>query len=65
MKILKKGEKAEPLWGIGTEYITDKDIDALKSGKRLYMTVNNEYAVVIRYKGGKAERKNEHGKERI
>lgn len=52
MRILKKGEKADPLWGIATEYITDKDIDALKSGKRLYMTVNNEYAVVIRYKGG-------------
>ena len=49
MRILKEGEKADPLWGIGTEYITDKDIDALKSGKRLYMTINDEYAVVIRY----------------
>lgn len=55
MRILKEGEKADSLWGIGTEYITDKDIDALKSGKRLYMTVNDEYAVVIRYIGGDKE----------
>lgn len=52
MIILKKGEKADPMWGMSTEYITDKDIEALKSGKRLYMTVNDEYAVVIRYIGG-------------
>ncbi len=55
MIILKKGEKADPMWGMSTEHITDKDIDALKSGKRLYMTVNDEYAVVIRYKGGDSE----------
>ena len=56
MIILKKMEKADQLWGICTEYnITDNDIEALKSGKRLYMTVNDEYAVVIRYKGGEDE----------
>lgn len=55
MRVLKEEEKADPLWGIGTEYITDKDIDALKSGKRLYMTVNDEYAVVIRYIDGEDE----------
>ena len=55
MIILKKGEKADPMWGMCIEYITDKDIDALKSGKCLYMTVNDEYAVVIRYEGGEDE----------
>ncbi len=59
MIILKKGEKADPMWGISTEYITDKDIDALKSGKRLYMTVNDEYAVIIRYE---MTREDERGK---
>ena len=50
MIILEKGEKADPLWGMATEFITDEEIDALKEGKRLYMSVNDEYAVVIKYK---------------
>lgn len=59
MIILKKGEKADPMWGMGTEYITDKEIEALKSGKRLYFTVNDEYAVIILYK---MTREDERGK---
>ena len=55
MIILQKGEKADPLWGMGIEYITDKEIEALKSGRRLWLSVNDEYAVVIRYKGGDTE----------
>ena len=52
MIILEKGERADPLWGMGTEYITDEQIEALKSGKRLWLSVNDEYAVAIKYKGG-------------
>ena len=55
MIILKKGERADPLWGMETEYITDEQIEALKSGRRLWLSVNDEYAVVIKYKGGDAE----------
>ena len=55
MIILKKGEKADPLWGMATEYITDEEIEALKSGRRLWLSVNDEYAVVIKYKGGEKE----------
>lgn len=50
MIILNKGERADPLYGMQTETITDKDIEALKDGKRLYFEVNMEYAVVIKYK---------------
>lgn len=46
--ILEKGEKADPLWGMDTEIITDEMIDALQQGKRLYLSVNDEYAVVIK-----------------
>ena len=49
--ILEKGEKADPLCGIDTEIITDEMIEALQQGKRLYITVNNEYAVVIKKDG--------------
>lgn len=46
--ILEEGEKANPLWGMGTEIITDEMIEALQQGKRLYLSVNYEYAVVIK-----------------
>lgn len=52
MKILNKGERADPLYGRQDETITDKDMEALKDGKRLYIDVNCEYAVVIKYKKG-------------
>ena len=55
MIVLEKGERADHLYGLQTEYITDEDIEALKEGKRLYFDVNVEYAVVIKYKKGGAE----------
>jgi len=51
MIILENGERADPLWGMDTEIITDEMIEALQQGKRLYITVNNEYAVVIKKNG--------------
>lgn len=47
MIILKKGERADPLWGLHKEKITDEMIKALQQGKRLYLSINDEYAVVI------------------
>lgn len=55
MIILEKGEKANPLWGMGIQYITDEEIEALKDGKRLWLSVNDEYAVVIKYIDGDIE----------
>lgn len=52
MIILEKGEKANPYYGLTTEYITDEMIEALKHGKRLYFDIGAEYAVVIKYKKG-------------
>lgn len=52
MKILNKGERADPLYGLQEEYITDEEIEALRQGKRLYIDINCEYAVVIKYKKG-------------
>ena len=57
--ILEKGEKADPLWGIGTEIITDDMIEALQQGKRLYLSVNDEYAVVIKKDGKRKTDKSE------
>lgn len=53
MFILKKGEKVDPKYGMEIEYITDEMIEALKNGKRIYIDVMSEYAVVIKYKKGK------------
>lgn len=47
MRILKNGEYARPLYGLEKEIITDEMIKALQDGKKLYLTVNDEYAVVI------------------
>lgn len=56
MIILKKGERADHLYGSQTEIITDKEIEAVKKGQRLYVDVNMEYAVIIKYsKGGDTE----------
>ena len=51
MIILENGERADPLWGMDTEIITDEMIEALEQGKRLYLSVNGEYAVVIKKDG--------------
>ena len=54
MKILKKNEKANPCYGIETQYITDKMIEALKEGNRLYTYIQDgEYALIIKYKKGR------------
>ena len=50
MKILEKGERADTLYGIQTEYITEEMIEALRNGQRLYTDVQGEYAVVIKYR---------------
>ena len=53
MRILEKGEKANPCYGIETQYITDEMIKALKNGQRLYTWIQDgEYALVIKYKKG-------------
>ena len=48
MRILRKGERADPLWGLEEKTITDEMIKKLQQGKRLYLSVNDEYAVVIK-----------------
>lgn len=54
MEILKKWQKADPLYGMETHYITEKEIKALMEGKRLYFDVNcGEYAIVIKFKSQK------------
>ncbi len=50
-KILKDGQKIDWLYG-GEEYkITKKEIEALLKGKKLYGTVNDEYAFTIKLEG--------------
>ena len=48
MYILKKDEKAEEFYGLTEETITDEEITALIEGKRLWFSVEDEYAVVIK-----------------
>lgn len=50
MEILKKGERVDWQYGGDIEYITDKDIEALKEGLRAVIDVNSEYTVVLKYK---------------
>lgn len=57
MFLLDKNERADPINGRQDEIITDEMIEALKDGRRLYIDVNNEYAVVIKYKKGKKNEK--------
>ena len=51
MIILEKHERADQLYGSQTEIITEEEMEALKQGKRLYISVNMEYAVIIKYRG--------------
>ena len=55
MILLEKGEKADAKYGMTTEYITDEIIESLKKGRRLYVEVFDEYAVLIKYKKEKKE----------
>ena len=50
MRILKKGEKVDWQFGGGTEYITDKDFEELKQGKRAEIDVMSEYTIVLKYR---------------
>lgn len=50
MRILDKGERIDWQYGGDYEYITDKDIEELKQGKRAEIDVNGEYTVVLKYR---------------
>ena len=50
MRILKKGEQVDWQFGGGTEYITDKDFEELKQGKRAEIDVMSEYTIVLKYR---------------
>lgn len=50
MRILKKGERVDWQYGGDIEYITDKDIEELKQGKRAVIDVNGEYTIVLKYR---------------
>lgn len=56
MVILKKGEKVDWQYGGQTEYITDKDIEALKAGLRAVIDFDGEYTIVLKYR-----KEREHG----
>ena len=49
MYIMKKGERAERLYGLYEEVITDEELIALINGKRLWFSVGGgEYAIVLK-----------------
>lgn len=52
-KILKDGQEIDWLYGGGEYKITKKEIEALLKGKKLYGTVNDEYAFTIKLEGKK------------
>lgn len=45
--IVSKDAEVDPVYGLDRLYITKEDIDALLLGKKLYSTVNMEYAITI------------------
>lgn len=53
VRILEKGERADSLYGREDVFITTDDLAELAKGKRLYITVNSEYAIVLKVKGTK------------
>ena len=42
------GDAYDGWWGHDTYNITSKDLEALKNGKVLYSTINDEYAILIK-----------------
>ena len=46
-QIVDKDQEVSALYGMETVEISQGDIEQLKEGKRLYITVNDEYAVLI------------------
>lgn len=49
-KILEENEDYDKLYGNCDYEITKEDIESLLKGKKLYISVNDEYAVVIKVK---------------
>ena len=49
-KILEENEDYDKLYGNYNYEITKEDIESLLKGKKLYIPVNDEYAVVIKVK---------------
>ena len=47
-RILEKGERVDCLYGREDVFITRHDLSELANGKRLYITVNMEYAIVVK-----------------
>ena len=46
-QIVDKDQEVDYLYGMEIVEISQDDIEQLKEGKRLYITVNDEYAVLI------------------
>ena len=46
-QIVDKDEEVSYLYGMETVELSQNDMEQLKDGKRLYVTVNDEYAVLI------------------
>lgn len=46
--ILEDEEQPDPLYGMETYTITPNVIACLQAGKRIYIPVNDEYAVVMK-----------------
>lgn len=46
--ILEDDEDPNPLYGMEIYTLTPNVIDCLQAGKRIYMSVNDEYAVVLK-----------------
>ena len=49
IRILEKGEYAPPMYGLEEHTLTDEQMEALTNGKRLYIEVEGEYAIVLKY----------------
>ena len=46
-QIVDKDQEVDYLYGMETVEISQGDIEQLKDGKRLYITVNDEYTVLV------------------
>lgn len=50
--VVNKDEEVDPCYGLETFIMTERDLNALLSGKKLYTTINaGEYAIEIVYSG--------------
>ena len=46
-QIVDKDQEVSYLYGMETVEISQSDIEQLKEGKRLYITVNDEYTILV------------------